>query len=347
MNMEKINVGVIGAGSIGKIHLQAYTSIPDVRVSAVVDIIEDRARQAAESFGIPKYYTDYREMLEKEKLDAVSVCVPNYLHSPMTVDALNAGVNVICEKPMAINAKEAQKMVDAARANNKILMVALCWRFSDEAKTIKEFINQGYLGNIYYAKVGILRLSGIPGMGGWFTNKDKSGGGPLIDLAPHFLDLAMWFMNHPKPVSVKGYTYAKFGPLNKRKGNWGIPEPGGKFDVEDLGCAIIGLENGATIFVEMSWASNIERDTTYCTLFGDKGGAEMMPTKIFTEMAGKYVEIVPRIEKVNSYLEELKHFVQCIKDGTPPIPKGEEGVIDMQIIDAIYESARTGKEVRL
>jgi|YNPMSStandDraft_1061717.scaffolds.fasta_scaffold00078_25 predicted dehydrogenase len=344
--MGEIKVGVIGAGSIGKVHLQAYQAVPDVKVVAVTDIVEERAKQAVESFGIPRYYTDYKEMLEKEDLDAVSICTPNYLHSPMTVDALKAGVNVLCEKPMAINAQEAQKMVDAAKATKKILMVALCWRFSDEAKTIKEFVKQGYLGDIYYAKVGILRVSGIPGMGSWFTNKDKSGGGPLIDLAPHFLDLAMWFMNHPKPVSVKGYTYAKFGPLDKRRGGWGIPEPGGKFDVEDLGCAIIGLENGATIFVEMSWASNIEKDTSYCTLLGDKGGAEMMPPKIFTEMAGKYVEIIPKIEKVNPYVEEIKHFVKCIQEGTEPIPRGEEGVIDMQIIDAIYESARTGKEVR-
>ncbi|MGB9681812.1 MAG: Gfo/Idh/MocA family protein [bacterium] len=341
-----MKVGVIGTGSIGKIHLQAYQSVSNAEVVAVTDMVEERARQVSEAFGIPRYYTDYREMLEKEKLDAVSICVPNYLHSPITVDALNAGVNVLCEKPMAINAKEAQKMVDAAKANKKTLMVALCWRFSEEAKTIREFIREGYLGNIYYAKVGILRVSGIPGMGSWFTNKDKSGGGPLIDLAPHFLDLAMWFMGHPKPVSVKGFTFAKFGPLGKRKGGWGIPEPGGKFDVEDLGVALIGLENGATIFVEMSWAGNFEKDTTYCTLVGDKGGAEMMPPRIFTEIGDKYVEIKPEVGRVNTYQEEIKHFLECIEKGLTPLAKGEEGVIDMQIIDAIYESSITGKEVR-
>jgi predicted dehydrogenase len=203
-------------------------------------------RKTAEEFGVKNVFTDYREMLSMDGIDAVSVCVPNHLHSTMAIDAFEAGKHVICEKPLAITPAEGEAMVAAGKKAGKLFMTAFNNRFRGDTQLLKKMIESGELGDIYYAKTGWIRRKGIPGMGGWFTTKAKSGGGPLIDIGVHVLDLAMWLMGNPKAVTVSGSTYAQFGPKGEGLGGWGHAEENGTFDVEDLAAGFIRMDTGAT-----------------------------------------------------------------------------------------------------
>jgi len=342
--MGRLRIGLIGAGSIGRVHANSVRSIEDAELSAIVDVKLERAKALAEEHGVEKVYGDYLEMLDREQPDAVIIATPNYLHARMSIDALTRGVHVFCEKPMAMNASEAERMVEARDKSGKILMLGMCQRFRSESKAVKSMVLGGELGNVYFTKITLLRRAGIPGMGSWFTTKALSGGGPLIDLGPHVLDLALWMQGFPRPVSAKGYTFSKLGTQNKCLGGWGIPEPGGPFDVEDLAVALIRLEGGGVMYLETSWALFTKEDTFNIILSGDKAGASLTPPSKFTEVDGKWVETRIECPEVNTYLEEMRHFVECIRLGVSPEPLPEQGVIVMRLIDAIYRSASTGKE---
>lgn len=343
---EKLGVGVIGVG-IGQLHLQGYTEHPDSQVVVICDINEERGKKAAAKFGVPNFCTDYREMLAMPGIDAVSVCVPNYLHAEMTIAAFEAGKHVICEKPLAMSPKEGEAMVAASKKADKLFMTAFNNRFRGDTQTLKRFIEKGELGEIYYAKTGWIRRKGIPGMGGWFTNKSKSGGGPLIDIGVHVLDMTLWLMGNPKAVTVSGSSYAKFGYKGEGMGDWGTSEKGGICDVEDLAAGFIRLENGATVFVEASWASHIEKDLFYSSLIGTKGGADVEPFRIYKDMHGATVDITPNFPQQEGHVTEVKHFVDCITKNKPLIATGEHGLEVIRIIDALYRSAAAGKEISL
>ncbi len=345
--MSRLRIGLIGAGSIGRIHAHSINSIEEAELSAIVDVRLERAKDLAEEYGVKKVYEDYLEMLNREQPDAVVVATPNYLHARMTVDSLSKGIHVFCEKPMAMNAHEAEKMVEARNRSGKILMLGMCQRFRKDSKAVRDIVLKGELGNIYFTKVTLLRRAGIPGMGSWFTTKAFSGGGPLIDLGPHALDLALWFQGFPKPVSVKGYMFSKLGTQNKCLGGWGIPEPGGLFDVEDLAVALIKLEGGGIMHLEVSWALYTKEDTFNIILSGDKAGASLTPPFTFTEVDGKWVETEIECPEVDVYLEEMKHFVECVRGNKVPGPLPEHGAIVMKVIDAIYKSADSGGEVNV
>lgn len=343
---SKIGVGVVGVG-IGRLHIQGYIQCPEAQVLAVCDANEDRARRVATEFGIPHVFTDYEEMLKLEGIDAVSVCTPNYLHAPMTIAAFEAGKHVICEKPLAMTPEEGQAMVDAGKKAGKIFMTAFNNRFRGDTQVLKRFIEEGELGDIYYAKTGWIRRKGIPGMGSWFTTKCQSGGGPLIDIGVHVLDLALWLMGNPKAVTVTGSTYSIFGVKGEGTGKWGTPEKGGVCDVEDLAAAFIRLDTGATIFLEASWASHIERDRIYTSLMGTKGGADIDPFRIYKDLHGTGVDITPSFPNQSGHMMEIKHFVECLVEGKEPISTGEHGLEVTKILDAIYRSAETGEEIKL
>ena len=344
--LEKLGIGIIGVG-IGHLHIQGYVKCPEAQVLAVCDVNEERARRVAAEFGIPHVFTDYEEMLELDDIDAVSVCTPNYLHAPITIAAFEAGKHIICEKPLAITPEEGEAMVAAGKRAGKLFMTAFNNRFRGDTQVLKKFVEQGELGEIYYAKTGWLRRRGIPGMGGWFTTKSKSGGGPLIDLGVHVLDLTLWLMGNPKAVTVTGSTYAKFGQCGKGMGTWGTAEESGKCDVEDLAAAFIRLNTGATVVLETSWASNVERDVVYTTLMGTKGGADVDPLRVYTEMHGALVDVTPSYSNQSGHLMEIKHFVDCIVNGKEPISTGEHGLEVTRILDAIYKSAEQGREIAL
>jgi len=334
-----VKVGIIGTG-IGRLHASAYTKCADAEIKAICDIDEPRGRRAVEEYGVKDFYTDYREMIADDEIDAIDVCTPNYLHAPMVIAALEAGKHVICEKPISTNAADARKMVEASKKSGKIFMMGFNNRFRGDTQLLKKCIEKGDLGEIYYAKTGWLRRKGIPGIGGWFTTKEQSGGGPLIDLGVHVLDLTLWLMGNPKPVYVMGSSYAKFGPDMAR-------QQGGTYDVEDLATGMVKLENGGTVFVEASWHSHVEREVTYSQLVGTKGGAELDPLRIYADVNGNDADMRIQHPNVSGHEMEIFHFVECIREGKTPIATGEHGLHIQLILDAIYESTRTGKGVEI
>jgi len=274
--MDKLKIGVIGCG-VGRFHLAGYSKLPNVEIAALAGLDEARCRQLAAEYGIPRRFKDYRDLLALPEIEAVSVCVPNSLHAPVATAAFAAGKHVLCEKPLAATVAEGEAIVQAARQARRKLMVSFNYRFRGDSQTLKRHVAAGGLGEVYYVKAGWLRRSGIPGIGSWFTCQAQAGGGPLIDLGVHVLDLALWFLDYPEIVAVSGATYAKFGP--RGKGFWGgdrFPSGTAGCDVEDLATAFVRLAGGATMAVETSWASYTSAgDDYHVHLFGDEGGAEL------------------------------------------------------------------------
>ena len=345
----KVRVGVIGAGGIARgAHLPGYAKIPDeATVVAISDIDESRAQQVADEFGISKVYTDYNEMVSQEELDLVSVCTPPFLHRDATVAALNAGVNVICEKPMAMNAAEGEEMIAAAQQNGKMLTIGFQSRYGERAQFLKHLIDQGELGEIYYARVLALRRRGIPTWG-VFIEKDKNGGGPLIDIGVHTLDLTLWLMGHPAPTAVTGAVFTK---LAKRPGLYTRRSPidPERYTVEDFATAQIRFDTGAVINLETSWALNIENEVN-AYICGTEGGATLRPLKILKEVPNAgLLDCTPAHEegRENTHATQFAHIVKNVKEGTPPLVKAEEALVVQRIVDAIYESGESGQTVSL
>ncbi len=352
---KPIGIAIIGTGHIGLgAHLPAYRKMQDeglVRIVAVCDINEDALRAASEKYGVPDTFTDYRKMLEMDGIEAVDVCTPNYLHKQPVVDSLAAGKHVICEKPLAINAAEGAEMTAAARASGRQLAVGLNVRFGAGAQAVKRFVDGGRLGEVYYARAHALRRRGIPGWG-LFTQKDKQGGGPLIDIGVHILDLTLWLMGHPEPVSVTGQTYAKFGTREGVLGLMGEWDPK-TFTVEDFAAGFIRFKGGATLTLESSFAANIAENQFHTTLLGTEGGALLYPsddakTRLFREESGTLTDTTPAfLARVNTHEAELRAFIKALADGTPVPVSGEQGLLVTRLLDALYESAETGHEVLL
>jgi predicted dehydrogenase len=359
--VAKIKAGVIGAG-IGKYHIEGYMAHPDVEIVGLCDLNEEVLAQVGLLYGVEKLYTDYQEMLGSD-IDCVSVCVPNKFHAPIVVDCLKAGKHVLCEKPLARNAKEGQKMVDAAEAAGKTLMIQFNNRFRPEAQVLKGYADAGTFGDIYFARCGWIRRNGIPGWGGWFTQKEVAGGGPLIDLAVHMLDLTMWLMGNPAPVSCMASTYSVFGQKMEALGPWGTPKLDGGFDVEDMAVGMLKFEDGQTIMLEASWASRIKREWVYSTLMGTEAGASLERVfacdgvddsavdslEIYTQEQGEAVDRVVKLEPdpVMGRHAAVMHFADCVISGEQPISPGTDGLRLMKIIDAMYKSAETGKAVNI
>jgi len=345
--MKKIGVGIIGSGGIAQsVHIPGYQKLENVEVLAVADANPAVAEAAATKFNIPHQFTDYLQMLEMPEIQVVSVCTPNYLHRDATIAACKAGKHVLCEKPIAMNAKEGKEMVDAARANKVKFTVGYNQRCSKEAIAIKRFVDDGLLGEVYYARAQALRRRGIPGWG-VFTQKDKQGGGPLIDIGVHILDLTLYLMGHPKPVSGAGMSCAKFGPREGVLGLMGQWDPK-IFSVEDFAVGLVKFDNGAALCLESSFCANIQKDVMDSTLLGTNGGASVFPPTIMREESGALtVSHITSLRDIQSHGENIRRFIQAIVDDTEPLVTGEQALMVAQIIDAIYESQETGKEVRL
>ncbi|MEF2247046.1 Gfo/Idh/MocA family protein [Paenibacillus sp. IITD108] len=352
---NKIRLGVVGTGNIFRhAHLEPLLAHPEVEIVALCDINKERAGNMASEHNIPAVYTDYNEMLQKEQLDAVDICTPNLYHSKVAIAALNAGLHVFCEKPDAVSPEEAQKMADAAKESGKVLMTMRNNRFTPNSQYLKALIADGQMGELYTGRCGWIRRRGIPGKGGWFTTKELSGGGPLIDLGVHFIDLTMWLMGNPKPVAVTGATYCKFADnevADSAHSNFGEKQENGIFDVEDLAIGFIRFENGATLQIEFSWASNIGEEMNFIELRGTKSGFSLKKDKleIFSETAGQLIDMKPVIKSkdISAHGEHLKHFVDVVQKRAEPILTPEHGVDMIKILSAIYKSAETGREVVL
>lgn len=352
--MNKLKVGIIGIGSISETHIAAYLKNDNVELYAFCDLDEKRLSYMAEKYKILHTYTDMNEMLSLKELDAVSVCTWNSAHAACTIAALNAGKHVLCEKPMSISEEDAKTMKEAAERNNKLLMIGFVRRFGNDCKILKEFIDMDYLGEIYYAKATYLRRKGNPG--GWFGDKSRSGGGPLIDLGVHVIDLVRYSIGNPKPISVYGATFHKLADRKNIRGKKFYQSASASehdiCDVEDLATAMIRFDNGAVLSIEASFSLNIKNDEGKIELFGTKGGAKLNPElEIYNELNDYLSNITLDAETALSFdglfENEINHFVSCLTDGATCISPAEDGIDIMRILDAIYESAKTGHEVVL
>ncbi|PZE21801.1 Gfo/Idh/MocA family protein [Paenibacillus xerothermodurans] len=348
-----IQIGVIGAGNIGNVHIHEFKKIREAAIAAVTDVYLPLAESRAKEHGIPKVHASYEEMLQDPSLDAVIVAVPNEMHAPIAIRALEAGKHVLLEKPMAINGTSAKQIVKAHRASNKILMIGHQMRWESINLQVKEQIDKGALGQIYNVKAGWMRRKGIPGWGTWFTQMAKSGGGPLIDIGVHMLDLSLHLMGSPRPVSVFGTTYAEFGPKRKGIGTWGKPDWNGTYDVEDLATALIKMDNGSTLTLDVSWAAHSDMldNQPYIYVMGSEGGATLRGKhgRLFTELFDRTAEVelsVPDNDE-GARVRLSRHFVECICEGKEPITSALSGLSNNLVLEAIYESSRTGSVVTL
>lgn len=348
---RKLRIGMIGAGGIAQgAHMAGYASIPDeCEMVVVCDINPETAQKAADKFGISKVVSDYRDVLNDPEVDAVSITTPNKYHFQPTIDALRAGKHVLCEKPLAMNGAEAREMCRVAKETGKMLMVALQNRFTGSARFLKDYIDHGYMGDIYYARAQALRRRGVPAWG-VFIDKEQQGGGPLIDIGVHILDFTLYFMGYPKPVSVFGKTWDTLGKNPNLFNNWGSYDRD-KYTVEDFAAGMIKFENGAVVTLESSFMGNLDGDPFQTQLFGTKSGAVVKPwgdnpITIYTEQDQQLFNInpvnIPNVE--SAHIAEVQAFVRAIANGEPsPVP-GENGLILNAIFDAIYKSSETGRE---
>lgn len=342
-----LRAGVIGLG-MGAGHVRGYQAHPQAEVVAVADTDSDRLAQRGEELGVDKRYTDAQTMLRRETLDVVSVVTPNKFHKPLTLAALKAGCHVLCEKPMAMNTREARAMLDAAEKANRRLMINFSYRFTDQGQALKRLVDEGTLGDIYFGRTVWHRRRGMPKFGGWFGQKALAGGGPLIDLGVHRLDLALWLMRYPQPTWVLGGSWrAIAGDLAKKAKK--------TYDVEDLAAGMIRFEDGSALEVEASWAANIkERDFMETRLLGTKAGlvhrnrneGYEFDAEVYTEIAGDPYDLTLHTPKAFGQ-GAMYHFVDCILNDKPHIATGEQGLIVQELLDAIYKSAATGKPVQI
>lgn len=369
MSTTPLRVAIAGAGFItSRGHIPPLQRHPDTNVVALVDVNAQRAADVAAQFDIPATFTDYDAMLTRIRPDLVIICTPNVFHAPMTLAALEAGAHVLCEKPMALTVADAQAMITTARRTGRVLSIGLHNRFRPEMDTLKQLVDAGQLGNIYYGKVTLLRRRGIPGYGSWFTNRDLAGGGALMDIGVHMVDLALWLMGNPKPVSVMGVTYSEFGPRRRGLGGWGVDAPtpttaipdNARFDVDDLAAGLVRFDNCATLMVDVSWAGYSGSEERL-QLLGTEGGAEVFtpdrapatqtPLKLYHDLAGRPTETYPVIPAApqgeGAMWQQLSTLVKAIRDNTS-LRVTPEQVLDVtKILVGLQESAKMGRSVEI
>jgi len=367
--MGKIKIAIVGCGGIAnQKHMPSIAKFPErAEMVAFCDINRERAEKAAKEYGTPnaKVYTDYQEMLADKtvEIDVVHVCTPNVAHCPVTVAAFEAGKHVMCEKPMAHNTEDAKKMIDAWKKSGKLFTIGYQNRFRDDTQTLHASCEAGELGEIYMAKAHALRRRAVPTWG-VFPNKALQGGGPLIDIGTHALDITLWMMNNYEPLSVSGQVFYKLGrDEHGPEGNVFGPWDPKTFEVEDSAFGLVKMKNGAVIYLEASWALNVlksmEASTTLC---GTKAGAEIhhggsYPTD---ELIYNTVEHNQLMEKTISpagvvdffeggaaaeAVREADQWLAAIEGKGEPLVKPEQAFVVTQILEAIYKSAETGKEV--
>jgi predicted dehydrogenase len=344
---KKLRVGLIGAGGIAGTHTESYKKFTDVEVVAACDPNAATLKTFGEKFGVKKLCSRWKEMLKETELDAVSVCTPNGLHCEPTIDALNAGCHVMVEKPMAMNAQEGQRMLDAAKKNKKHLVIGFQQRFEGRSKVLKRACDEGVFGKVLYVRVQALRRRGIPNWG-VFGRKDIQGGGPLIDIGVHCLEMAHYVIGSPAPVSASGniWTYLGNKPSDTASmwPNWDHKT----YTVEDLAVGSIRMKTGAIIQIEASFATHIERDLWTFQIFGEKGGATFDPPMIFEDRAGVMVNSTPAyIPRIEIFPYKMRHFVDvCLYNRESEAP-AEHGLIVQKMLDGIYASAAAGREVKI
>ncbi len=349
-NSKKLRIGIIGAGGIAGAHMTYLQQMDDVEIVALADVNEAAMARHAKTYNVSQTYTDYHEMLAKANLDAVSVCTPNGLHAPCTIAALAAGAHVLVEKPLAMNAREGQQMLDAAAKHKKKLVIGFQWRFGANTEYLRKSVEEGTFGKIMYARCQALRRRGIPNWG-VFGRKELQGGGPMIDIGVHILEVTHFVMGSPRPIAATGQTWTYLG--NKKSNtismwpNWDYKT----YNVEDLAVGQIRFENGAVLSLESSFVSHIDKDVFGFSIMGEKGGANWDPPVIFKDEAGYMVNQTPSYLSPNGYGDhfqlKMRNFVDHVLYNKPTLAPAEHGQMVQKMLDGIYESAAKGKEVTI
>jgi predicted dehydrogenase len=346
---EKVRVGIVGCGGIARAtHVPHYKKLAGVELVACADINPEAAKRMAEDFGIPRHYEDYNDMFEREELDAVSVCTPNTAHKDPAVAAMKAGAHVLTEKPMAGSLEDAKEMYEASRRTGKILIVGFQTRFRPDINALRDLVESGELGEVYYSRALMLRRWGIPPVK-TFISKELSGGGPLLDIGCYAVDTAMYVLGFPRPRLAFGMTYDKFGkdPKLAARGCWGSSWRPEEFDVEDNYFGMVKFETGLTLLLETNWASFIPSDVFNVALLGTRGGAQLEPLELYKDLMGTRVTVRPQdpMPKVDIYEERIVKFVESVREGRPLFSPAIEGLRVQAVLDAAYRSASEGKAV--
>lgn len=345
--MNKLKIGIIGAGRIAEDrHICAIKSlVDDVSLTAVSDLNEKRLYEVAEKYQIPHLSTDYKDIFAY--VDSVVICTPNKFHADIAIAALEAGVHVLCEKPMAMNVAECEGMVQAAEKSGKKLSVAYHYRYTEAARLAKETVDAGELGDVLVTRVQALRQRKVPGWG-VFTNKALQGGGSLIDYGCHMLDLSLWLLGNPKPVEVMGRAYNRLSKMPGQINEWGALDHE-TFDVDDHVTGYITFSDGSSLMLECSWAANIKEDKMALSLSGVNGGMNVYPYELYKPDNGSMVmtERDAEHDEDAAGFEQMKRFVDSCLGRSELIVKPAEALQVNQIMDAIYQSSAEGVSIKL
>ena len=331
-----MKVAIIGCGGMGQFHASLISEMKDFEIVAFVDVDVDKAKLLAKKYGVSKYYKNWQDAVRDEEVEGVIICTPVKFHKEIAVGALEAGKHVLCEKPPAMNAGEAEEMADVAKSSGRVLMYAFQYRFYNTSQQIRELVREGCLGEVYRVRIHYLRTYGIPN--GWFRLRKFAGGGPLIDCGVHFLDLVYWICGRPKPVSAFGKAYKV---LTK-----GLPN----FDVEDSFVGMVLFDNGMSMVIETSWVQHWYNEFLVM-IYGSKAGVRVYPDP----------EVVRRVDRSSfevkklvmegwreAHIKKLRHFKEVVESGYKDVtPSPEDGVVLMKIIDALYKSAELGRSVEI
>ena len=353
--MEKIKVAVIGCGTIANsAHIPSYMNNPDVEIKYFCDIIKERADAAVEKYKCGTAVVDYHDILSDPEIDAVSVCTPNRMHNIITIDFLKAGKNVLCEKPAARTLKEALEMQEAQHKYGKVLNIGVVNRFNAGVNKLREIIQSGELGEIYHIYVSFRAHRSIPGLGGAFTTKEIAGGGVLIDWGVHYLDIVMYCMDDPKPLTVSAKAFSKLGvdmPNYVYESMWSemTKDLNGTYDVDDFVTGFVRTE-GPTITFNGAWAQNIGVSETYIDFIGTKGGARLQygsDFTVYTTACGTLVNFKPKFTPNAHFQNEIDSFVRCIKTGEKLPSHIDKAIITARMMQAMYDSSDANREIVL
>ena len=350
--MRTIRIGMLGAGAISAHHIEAINAHPNAEVIAIADKSRPRTKALAARFGIAKRYTQMEDLIANPDVDAVSIALPNALHSPASLAALKTGKHVLLDKPFAMNIKEATKIAETARAARRKFCVGMNQRFTPDAQMIKTLVERGELGEVYRAKAYWVRRSGIPKFGTWFSQKKLAGGGSLLDIGVHMLDLSLYLLGNFRPVSVSGNVWTQFGNRGLGEGSWGHSDAGKRiFDVDDSASAFIRLRGGAVVQLEIAWAQHqAQDDDNGVQLFGTEGGTISNPATLYRNGArdGGYETV--QLKGVPIKLPHCcrhRNWIDAILGQAKLECTVQQALAVQKTIDAIYQSAKTGKEVRI
>jgi len=343
---RKLRVGFIGAGGIAQSQMKHFKNAADVDLVAASDISEAALAKTKDQYGVQQLYTDWKEMLKTESLDAVSVCTPNGAHAETTIAALKAGCHVIVEKPLAMNAVEGQAMVNAAKKAHKKLVIGFQWRFHPKVQFFRQQAKDGAFGKILFMRCQAIRRRGIPNWG-VFGRKELQGGGPMIDIGVHIMECAHYVMGEPKPIAASGNTFRYIGDkpsaVASQWPNWDYKT----YTVEDLAVGQIRFENGAILQVEASFAAHA-KDAWNFSFMGEKGGGELEPLAVRTDRSGYMVDLTPAfLPNTDCFERKIRYFIDTALHGKPTEAPGESGLAVQKMLDGIYQAAEKGKEVAI